>query len=158
VELPGPGPYTIDTMPPDPIGWRGELLDGQLIMSPLADADHQDLVTALLLQLVQRVPLGLKVVPGTNVIVEDHTLLIPDVAVVDPEHLVHKRLGYSPLGVVLAIEITSPSTRKYDLTTKRELARAWGMPMLIVDRAKTLNTVIVEGELPDWALDLHVDP
>jgi Uma2 family endonuclease len=43
------------------------------------------------------------------------------VTVINPDHLTHRDLGISPAGLELMIEVTSASTRRRDLSIKREL-------------------------------------
>jgi Uma2 family endonuclease len=101
--------------------------------------------------LLPHVPAGSLVLPGVNVILGERTLVIPDVGVVDPAHLVRSDLGVAPAGLLLAVEITSPTTRRRDLTGKRDLYRRWEVPLLIVDRSTDPHTFIRVGELPPWA-------
>jgi len=88
---------------------------------------------------------------GVNVMQGDRLLVIPDVAVIDPCHGVRGGLGVAPAGLLLAVEISSPSTRRTDLTIKRELHRSRNVPYLIIDRAITPPTPVIEGELPEYA-------
>jgi Uma2 family endonuclease len=85
-----------------------------------------------------------------NVILGSQTIVEPDVAVVDPAHLVRNGLGVSPKGLLFAVEISSPSTRRRDLTLKRELYGEWEVPYLLVDRATSPHAYTGYGELPDW--------
>jgi hypothetical protein len=71
--------------------------------------------------------------------------------VVDPAHLVHDGLGVSPKGLLFAVEITSPSTRRRDLTIKRDLYAEWEVPYLLVDRSTSPHRYTAYGELPAWA-------
>ncbi len=145
-------PFTIDDLPDsDPPGVRVELIDGSLYVTPLGDIEHQALVMDLAVRLVGLVPSGLQVLPGANVIQGESTLVMPDVVVIDPAHAVRNGVGVSPAGLRLAVEITSPSTRRHDLTLKRELYRDWGTPLIIVDRSTLPFTVHSYGDLPDYA-------
>ncbi len=134
---------------------RMELIDGSLMVTPTADMGHQDLVMQICLRLSAVLPSGLRVLPGCNVILEGGTegdiLAIPDVAVVDPTHRVRNGLGVTPGGLVLGVEITSPSTRRRDLTTKRDLYATWDVPLVIIDRKFAPHRQVVLGELPAWA-------
>ena len=145
------GGLTIDDLPAGVPGVRMELIDGSLVVTPLGDVAHQILIASMCRVLDP--PDGLVVLAGVNVIVGERTLLIPDVAVIDPLHQARGGLGVTPTGLQLVVEVTSPSTRVHDLTTKRELYRQWGVPYLIVDRkgGDPLTSVQVEGDLPEWA-------
>jgi Uma2 family endonuclease len=136
---------------------RMELIDGSLIVTPIADLEHQDLVMQLCLRLSAVLPTGMRVLPGFNVILEgggeEEVLTIPDVAVVDPAMVARKGLGVPPDGLILGVEITSPSTRRRDLTTKRDLYAGWNVPLVIVDRKITPHRYTVFGDVPGWARD-----
>ncbi len=108
----------LDAMPDD--GNRYELVEGQLIVSPAPDADHQDYVggiLALLRETCRRTrqlrafcaPFDVRPVEGTG--------LQPDVVVVDERDLEggRLRLGAVP---VLAVEVLSASNRADDLGRK----------------------------------------
>jgi Uma2 family endonuclease len=144
-------PLVIDDLPREHGGLRHELIDGRLFVSPLGDVPHQAMVGRIYAALLPHVPAGSLVLPGVNVILGERTLVIPDVGVVDPAHLVRSDLGVAPAGLLLAVEITSPTTRRRDLTDKRDLYRTWEVPLLIVDRSTDPHTFIRAGELPPWA-------
>ncbi len=146
-------PLTIDDLPTDAPG-RFELIDGGLYVSPLGDVEHQRLVSGCMVALLGRIPADLDLLAGVNVILGDDTLVEPDVAVIDTAHLVRGGLGVSPTGLLLAVEITSPSTQRRDLTIKRELYAEWGVPFVLVDRGAEPHRVEVFGELPEYAQGL----
>ncbi len=100
------------------------------------------------------IPDGLKVFAGLYVVQHDKTIVIPDVAVADPGHAVRNGLGVSPQGLVLVVEVTSPSTRRTDLTAKRDLYEEWAVPYLVIDRCRTGPARSVFGTLPDWAASI----
>jgi len=150
-DLAARGELTVGDLPEVP-GARLELVDGSLTVTPLGDYEHQLIITTLVARLVAAAPPpNLTVLAGVNVIRGASTILIPDLAVVDPSHLAMDGLGVSPDGVRLAVEVTSRSTRVRDLTTKRELYRQWNIPYLIVDRATQPPALRVESDLPEWA-------
>jgi Uma2 family endonuclease len=151
------GPVTVTDLPTDVQNVRIELIDGSLYVTPLGDYEHQDLVMEYAVLIRSQLPDGLRVLPGVNMILGDQTLLIPDVAVVDPSFLVRRGLGISPEGMRLAVEITSPSTRRQDLTLKREVYRECGVPFLIVDRSTRPFTLHSDGDLPSYAAALIED-
>jgi Uma2 family endonuclease len=143
-------PLTVADLPEDEVG-RTELIDGGVYVTPAADVEHQILVARWTQRLGSVAPSQLVASPGGNVIANDQTLLIPDVWVIDPSAIVQGGLGVDPGGLVLAVEITSPSTRVRDLTIKRVLYERWGVPYVLVDRDTAPPTVTVYGELPGWA-------
>lgn len=144
------GPLTIADLPLDVRGVRIELLDGSLYVTPLGDYEHQGLVADCTVMIRPLLPPGLRVLSGVKVIVGEQTLVEPDVAVVDPSFVTHAGLGIAPDGVRFVLEVTSPSTRRRDLTERRELYREWGIPYLVIDRSTQPFTRHAEGELPTY--------
>jgi Uma2 family endonuclease len=157
IELAGRRQLTIDDLPTDVDGVRYELIDGSLYVTPLGDFDHQVLATRFTGLLAAGLPPGLIALAGVNVILGTLVMVEPDVAVVDPTHLVHNRLGISPKGLLFVVEITSPSTRRRDLTIKRDLYREWKVPYLLVDRQTTPHSYTAHGALPAWADVIETD-
>ena len=141
------GPLCVEDLPPE----RGyELIDGSLYVTPLGDLEHQSLIMDYAMRLTGLAPEGLRVLAGVNVVQGRMTLVEPDVAVVDPRGVDPGGLGVAPADLRLVIEITSPSTRRRDLSFKRELYREWKVPYLIIDRSTTPFTAHMEGEPPVW--------
>ncbi|WP_203434167.1 Uma2 family endonuclease [Jiangella asiatica] len=128
-ELPplNPGPFTraeLDALPDD--GNRHELLDGVLIVTPAPAPKHQRAVTRLLRLLDGACPAGLEVFPALlDVALSDDTVLEPDVLVARVGDLTE---GDVPKPPQLAVEVLSPSTRRYDLLLKRSRYEAAGTP------------------------------
>ncbi|HST83485.1 MAG TPA: Uma2 family endonuclease [Kineosporiaceae bacterium] len=151
IDLAGQRPLQIEDLPREVDNVRYELIDGSLYVTPLADYEHQDLVLKIAMLLAAKNPQGSTVLPGVNVILGSQTIVEPDVAVVDPAHLVHDGLGVSPKGLLFVVEITSPSTRRRDLTIKRQLYSEWEVPYLVVDRSTSPHTYAGYGDLPTWA-------
>jgi Uma2 family endonuclease len=148
------GPLTVDDLPTDEQGVRFELIDGSLYVTPLGDFEHQRLILNYAFLIKPQLPQGLEVLAGVNVIVGEQTLVEPDVAVVDPMFVTKAGLGVAPEGLRFVVEVTSPSTRRRDLSIKRELYREWGVPYLVVDRSTDPFTTHVEGELPHYGESL----
>lgn len=144
------GPVSVADLPEDADGVRYELIDGSLYVTPSADVPHQLLCFDMGRRLADRVPGELRVALEVNVIVGTQTLVIPDVAVIDPAHLTERDLGVAPAGLRLVIEVTSASTRRRDLSIKRELYREWNVPYVVLDRSVAPVATTVFGALPDW--------
>jgi Uma2 family endonuclease len=149
---------TIADVPRDVENLRYDLIEGSLTVTPLGDAEHQKLVTRLAAVLLTRVPEVLEVAAGVNVIDGVYTVLEPDVAVYDPTFLTEGGLGVRPEGLRFVIEVTSPTTWRRDLTIKRSLYGAWGVPYLVVDRRSDPHKLEVFGDLPDYAAGLLKAP
>lgn len=144
------GPLSIANLPADVENVRIELIDGSLFVTPLGDLDHQRLIMDYAFLIKPHVPEGLHILAGVNVIVGEQTLIEPDLAVVDLTFAAHGGLGVSPVGLLFALEISSPSTRRRDLTLQRDLYREWEVPHLIVDRSTTPFTMLTDGDLPPY--------
>ena len=119
--VPTNGPFTVDdleAMPED--GRRYELIDGMLYVSPAPNLDHQEVAVVLTIALRQARPKDLQVVIAPfEWRSSDDTALQPDVLVARRADLFavedRKYLLKPPL---LAVEVQSPSTRRYDRLTK----------------------------------------
>ena len=105
----------LDAMPDD--GHRYELIDGVLVVSPSPSWHHQRAVGRLFRLLDDMCPPELEVLSGPfDVSLADDTVMIPDLLVARRSDLTQRDLPTAPL---LAVEVLSPSTRRFDLLTKR---------------------------------------
>ena len=105
----------LDAMPDD--GHRYELLDGMLIVSPAPRRGHQRAVLNLARRLADLEPADLEVlIAPFDVVLALDTVLQPDVLVASRTDLTERDLPAAPL---LAVEVLSPSTRLFDLNTKK---------------------------------------
>jgi len=99
---------------------RYELLEGMLVMAPPPDFGHQDLSGELTvaLRLFARGSGGQAVAAPVGVELAPSTVFEPDLVYLQPEQasLIEKRgIRGAP---ALVVEIASPSTRRYDISTK----------------------------------------
>lgn len=113
-----------DALPDD--GRRHELLDGMLVMSPAPSRRHQKLAFQLAVRLNAAVPREFEVMMAPF----DVTLSVS--TVIEPDIVVMRRRDRAPDGLhatpVLAVEVLSPSTRRFDLSDKKELLEKAGCP------------------------------
>jgi len=97
-------------------GRRHELLDGMLVVTPAPGGPHQVVVGALSRMLHARRPPGTAVLTAPiDLVLSPHTVLQPDVVVVEAAEALEARLTRLP---VLVAEVLSTSTRTYDLGSK----------------------------------------
>jgi Uma2 family endonuclease len=112
----------LETMPDD--GHRYELIDGLLVVSPAPRRVHQRALGNLYLALRAGCPEDLEVLLAPfDVALADDTVMQPDLLVARRADLTERDLPQAPL---LALEVLSPSTRRYDLLLKRSRFEAAG--------------------------------
>lgn len=120
-------PFTyadLETMPDD--GYRREIVDGVLIVSPSPVRVHQTIVVQMTVRLVALVPRDLQVFTAPfDVVLAEDTVMEPDVLVARRADLTERNLPTAP---VLAVEVLSPSTRLFDLHVKHERFQRGGCP------------------------------
>lgn len=132
-------------------GFRYEIIDGELFVSPSLTIDHQNAASELLavmrtyarrenLGLVLTAPVGVQL-PNQEVVIQ------PDVLFVGRERLaiVHDDLIVGAPDLV--VEILSPSNWVYDRTRKQKTYEQAGVrEYWIVDyRARTVDVLVLEG-------------
>jgi Uma2 family endonuclease len=112
----------LDRMPDD--GHRYELVDGVLVVSPWPKRSHQRAVYRLWRLLDEACTPEFEVLGAPfDVVLADDTVLIPDILVARRGDLTERYLATAP---ALAIEVLSPSTRRFDLMLKRSRFEAAG--------------------------------
>lgn len=105
---------------------RWELLDGELVMTPSPRPVHQDMAGRLYLRLMAAVGERHTVLMApVDVLLTDRTVLQPDIVMARHEQVRDDGIHGAP---VLAVEVLSPSTRRQDLVTKRDILQRAGCP------------------------------
>jgi Uma2 family endonuclease len=104
---------------------RYELDDGALVVSPAPANRHQFVVGRLSAILIAACPDDLAVFPAPGMSVSNVQYRIPDVAVATAKALPDVRLDRPPL---LAVEVSSGSTRLYDRNRKKDVYEGFGIP------------------------------
>jgi Uma2 family endonuclease len=114
-------------------GKRHEVIDGELIMTPAPGWLHQRAVGRLFLMLSQHLAAtGYEaILSPADVELDSRTLVQPDLFVtrLSPG----RPSEWRHLDLVLAVEVLSPSTARYDRLTKRRLYQRQGIEYWIVD-------------------------
>jgi Uma2 family endonuclease len=126
-------------------GVHRELVDGVLIVSPFASRRHA--LAALRLQRILDGPCPpeLLVLGTINVDQEPATNLQPDVTVTRAADLDAPATEGRPL---LVVEILSPSTRRFDLTLKRQIYAEMGIPSYWLIDIKEPSVLVLELARP----------
>lgn len=110
-------------------GQRYELIDGRLLVSPMAAVPHYRVLTLLQELLMEQRPAHFAV--GQNGGILDgarNTYLIPDL-MVTPRHALKSIAGaFSPADAVLVVEVLSPSSHENDYIIKRRYYARMGIP------------------------------
>lgn len=111
---------------PDDDGYRYELLDGALLVTPAPSLPHQTVLLEVAVLLRAATPPEMQaIVAPFAVLLSGDTELQPDVLVARRADLTQKELLGAP---VLAVEVLSPSTRTFDVRLKRERYERAGTP------------------------------
>lgn len=126
VALPKQPPYTVDDLDHFPSdGNRYELIDGDLHVSAAPSHLHQRVLTSLAVGLTNICPAEFELlVAPLDVVLGPATVFEPDVLVIPAGKPRGARIHEAP---VLVVEVLSPSTRYFDLGTKRPVYRDAGV-------------------------------
>ena len=135
----------LEALPDD--GWRHELVDGALVMTPAPRWRHQSAVGRLFTVLDAACPPELRVlVAPFSVVLGPDTVVQPDVLVAAQSAITETEAAGAPL---LVVEVLSPSTTHIDLGLKRARYEAAGCPSYwVVDP----GSPTVEPSVRAWEL------
>jgi Uma2 family endonuclease len=133
---------------------RLELDDGILIVSPFAANIHQLVVTRLMRILGEACPENLVVLPGVGINVSRFQHRIPDVAVVAADSF---GTMYQEEPPALAVEVSSPSTRIYDRSRKKDVYEGFGIPAYWIVEPDRDAPRLVVFELCDGKYEQRAD-
>jgi Uma2 family endonuclease len=140
----------LEAIPQDREGDRHEIINGELVVTPVPLITHQIVsmnILSALDRLVRDGDLGRVLHPPTGVRLTPDNLLIPDIIFIakDRLHVIGPKTVDAPPDLV--VEILSPGTRQRDLTTKRELYARFGVrEYWIVDLdARTVTILALAG-------------
>ena len=143
-----PDGWTVDDLydlPDD--GYRYELIDGALLVSPPPELPHQYLTGRLVALLLDQLPDPYRAAPAPGLYFDPRNYRIPDVVVFRRERLAGGRLG--PDDVLLAVEVVSAGSVRMDRVAKPAQYAAGGIPHLW--RVELQPLELVTHELRDGA-------
>ncbi|WP_067811182.1 Uma2 family endonuclease [Actinomadura kijaniata] len=140
-----------------PDGYRAELIDGEIVVSPPPNSDHEDAISLITTQVIRRSTTEMKfscnrgtTAPSDGRPPDDH--LIPDIAFTPASHG-HFRGGgpwTRPVGVAMVVEVTSSNPTR-DRVTKRHCYARADIPLyLLVDRDKRVLVLYSDPEGDDY--------
>ncbi|MBT2675702.1 Uma2 family endonuclease [Streptomyces sp. ISL-14] len=139
-----------------PVGWRVELIEGEICVTPPANGEHEEILAEVNRQVIRQSPddsllnyfgIGLNV-PGSS----DTGHVEPDLVIAPKGTFDDQEQWHDPSGVLLVAEVTSKSTADRDRNKKiHGYARA-GIPVyLLIDREEAEVTVYCEPSGDDYA-------
>jgi Uma2 family endonuclease len=147
-------PWTVadlDDLPDD--GFRYEIFDGSLLVTPPPAIPHFRATYRLRRLLERQAPENLVIGEGAGVYPNDTNFYVPDLFVVPAAALDGEGRGFAPSDLLLAVEVVSPSNPGNDLVLKRHAYAAAGVPEYwIVDgRDRTLRVLrlVAPGKFAD---------
>ncbi len=156
-----PRPLTVDDLlerPED--GWRYELVDGSLIMSPPPTMRH-DTANSELLEAVMDAARPTYKVRKTDIGIhlDDGTYFIPDIVVLRTDADLSGP-GFRPQDVVLVVEVVSPTNAANDLVLKRHVYARHGIRhyWLLDSRGELRMTVLeLDGSGTQYAVAHEIE-
>lgn len=137
-----------------PEGFRAELIEGEIVVTPPPDGDHEDCINVILKQVIRRARTDMDFSGNKGLRLEgsprDH--VIPDGTFAPTQRRLYR--GADPWmpcdGVALVLEVTS-SKPGADRETKRRCYARGGIPLyLLVDREAGAVTLFSDPEGHDY--------
>ena len=142
-------------------GFRYEIIDGSLLVTPPPGIGHQRIVGELVVALSLAAPPYLLVLPGAGVTkVQGQTNYFePDVVVVDRDAAPEGDNKLDPRFVRLAIEVVSPSSRSIDKVLKRDAYLRMGLPhyWIVTPQDRVTTYELREGSYVETAAMTSAD-
>ncbi|WP_211258861.1 Uma2 family endonuclease [Spirillospora albida] len=140
-----------------PEGFRAELIDGEIVVTPPPGGDHEACIAVITLQIVRHSPTMFHNAPNKGLLVPSggrcpSNRVIPDATFAPAElRLFHGADPWMPPdGVSMVVEVTSSKPDR-DRETKRHCYARAGIPLyLLVDRSEDRVTLYSEPEGDDY--------
>lgn len=119
---------------------RYELIDGSIVVTPPPGFAHGDVLAGVFARLRVSAPAGLAVIADYAFRYDEPSFLVPDFTVARRQDCLETGIVVAPL---LVVEVLSRSTRRRDLTLKRDIYAEAGVPSYwIVDPLEPSLTVL----------------
>ncbi|WP_181787979.1 Uma2 family endonuclease [Streptomyces phytophilus] len=138
-----------------PKGYRAELIEGEILVTPPPDRDHEDIVGKLT-WLIARESATRLYAPGTVGLITPLGRFIPDATVAAWGSIQGAEYWAEPTGVVMTVEVTSVRGDR-DRGPKRRGYAAAGIPLyLLVDRSNAYTTLYGDPREGDYRRTVSV--
>ncbi len=135
---------------PDAEGWRFELFEGTLLVSPIPPIPHGSVVVRLRDILLKQLPESLKAGENFGVLKQDHrSYFVPDLTIFDAEMLGSTLPALPPSTVSLAIEVVSPGNPANDHVIKRNGYAITGVKEFWIVDPRTQTVTVLTGPTPN---------
>jgi Uma2 family endonuclease len=146
-----------------PEGFRAELIEGEIVVTPPPDGDHEDYTSLLAEQVFGKSAVRMRIsgnkglrLSGGSRYPDDH--VIPDLTIAPADQQVFRGAqSWMPsAGVAMVVEVTSTKPARDRVAKRHGYARA-GIPLyLLVDRERSRVTLMSEPTEDDYALTRFV--
>jgi Uma2 family endonuclease len=141
----------LEAIPEERPGDRHELIDGELVVTPLPTMNHQSISSNLvyaLERIVREQDLGRVYAAPTGIRFTPNNVLFPDIMFIARNRLHIRGPKTVDAPPDLVVEILSPGTRQRDLTVKRDLYAQFGVhEYWVVDpEARTVTVLTLKGD------------
>ncbi|WP_405019297.1 Uma2 family endonuclease [Kitasatospora sp. NBC_00070] len=138
-----------------PEGFKAELIDGEIIVTPPPDTNHEIAIGRFVRQVFRNCAADLDFAPGIGLVVPGGRF-IPDGTFIERGAMADRESWSEPMGVLMVLEVTSSRPEK-DREAKRKGYAAARIPLyLLVDRQR--NELVLYGDpgAGDYASALRV--
>jgi len=138
-----------------PPGFKAELIEGEIVVTPPPDGSHETAFALLIRQFIRKAAIDVDIA-GTKGLIVPEGRFIPDGTISPVGHFEDADAWADPTGVLLVFEITSSNPAK-DRGAKRRGYAAAGIPCyLLIDRSDGNVTLFTDPAKGDYRAHAQV--